>query len=63
MAYLRYDLAAIDGYDVWLAQYADLPEYYYDFQMWQYTSDGTVPGIPGAVDLNISFVNYAKDQK
>ena len=61
MAYLHYDLSVIDGYDVWLAQYAELPEYYYDFQMWQYTSDGTVPGIPGAVDLNISFVNYAKD--
>ncbi len=46
-------------YDFWLAQYSDTPSFYYDFQMWQYTSGGSVAGIEGGVDMNISFVNYA----
>ena len=29
--------------------------FYYDFDMWQYTHTGTVPGIQGNVDLNLAF--------
>ena len=58
--YLKYDLSQLTDYDFWLAQYADTPSFYYDFQMWQYTSGGTVPGIKGGVDMNLCFVNYAK---
>jgi len=39
----------------WLAQYASAPDFYYDFQMWQYTNSGKVNGIEGDVDLNLSF--------
>lgn len=57
--YLKYDLRQIDQYDLWLAEYDDAPTFYYNFQMWQYTSSGTVAGIDGEVDLNLSFVDYA----
>ena len=42
-------------YPFWLAQYTDYPSFYYDFDMWQYTSSGKVPGISGNVDLNLRF--------
>ncbi|MBE6993116.1 MAG: hypothetical protein E7423_00515 [Ruminococcaceae bacterium] len=57
--YLKYDLSKVNRYDFWYAQYTDVPTFYYDFQMWQYTSKGRVPGISGNVDLDISFVDYA----
>jgi GH25 family lysozyme M1 (1,4-beta-N-acetylmuramidase) len=60
IAYENYDLADIAEYDFWLAQYSMKPYYYYNFSIWQYTSSGTVPGIPGPVDLDISFVDYSK---
>lgn len=56
----KLDLERLKNYDFWLAEYNSNPSYYYDFSMWQYTSTGSVPGIEGDVDLNISFKDYAK---
>lgn len=56
----KLDLERLTDYDFWLAEYNSEPTYYYDFAMWQYTSEGSVPGIKGNVDLNISFKDYAK---
>lgn len=56
----KLDLNRLNDYDFWLAEYNDEPSYYYDFDMWQYTSSGNVPGIEGNVDLNISFKDYAE---
>lgn len=53
--YLKYDLSQINQYDFWYAQYNAVPTFYYSFDMWQYTSSGTVPGIPGRVDMNLYF--------
>ena len=39
----------------WLAQYNDVPTFYYHFDMWQYSDQGMVDGIDGAVDLNLYF--------
>ena len=39
---------------------SDIPDYFYHFDMWQYSSKGAVPGIKGNVDLNISFKDYSK---
>ncbi|MCM1227293.1 MAG: glycoside hydrolase family 25 protein [Clostridium sp.] len=55
----KLDLERLTDYDFWLAEYNSEPSYYYDFSMWQYTSEGSVPGIEGNVDLNISFKDYA----
>lgn len=35
-------------------------DYPYDFAMWQYTNKGTINGIEGQVNINMSFVNYAE---
>lgn len=57
---LKLDLLRLQEYDFWLAQYNEKPTYCYDYQIWQYASDGTVPGIKGNVDLNIAFKDYSK---
>lgn len=53
-----YDLNQIKEYDLWLAQYSDVPTFPYDFKMWQYTNQGYVDGIDHVVDLNLCFVPY-----
>lgn len=53
IAYLLYDLEGIVQYPFWLAQYSETPSFYYDFQMWQYTSSGAVNGIEGRVDMDL----------
>ena len=55
---LKLDMAELADYDFWYAYYGDDPYYPYRFTMWQYTSNGTVNGIKGNADLNISFVDY-----
>ena len=55
---LKLDMAELADYDFWYAYYGDDPYYPYRFTMWQYTSNGTVNGIKGKADLNISFVDY-----
>ena len=60
----KVDLPRVQEYDIWLAEYIedeeDEPTYYHDFKIWQYASDGKVPGISTDVDLNISFKDYSK---
>ena len=55
MGYLVYQLKELDSSPFWLAEYDSRPDFYYDFDMWQYTHTGTVPGIQGNVDLNLAF--------
>lgn len=54
------DTAKLQDYDVWLAQEADIPDYPYEYAMWQYTTTGTVNGITGDADLNICFIGYSQ---
>lgn len=54
------DMSKLTAYDVWLSQAADIPDYPYRFSMWQYSYEGSVDGITGYVDMNISFVNYSE---
>ena len=41
---------------IWLAEYRRAPLYEGYYQMWQYTSNGSVDGIKGNVDMNISYM-------
>ena len=59
--YGQLNLVSLKDYVFWLAEYADTPAFAYDFQIWQYTNEGQVPGIEGPVDLNIAF--HRKDQQ
>lgn len=56
----KIDLAKLTSYDVWLSQQEDVPDYPYQFTMWQYTTSASIDGIAGYADLNISFVDYAE---
>ena len=58
LLYYEYDLAKLADLELWLASYEDLPDFYYDFGMWQYSTEGTVNGIKGTVDLNICMYKY-----
>lgn len=55
IGYLYYQLDELDQYPFWLAEYDSKPDFFYDFEIWQYTHTGTVPGIQGSVDLNLAF--------
>ena len=59
LSLLKLDLPRIQNYDFWLAEYNDQATYYYDYRIWQYCSDGHVPGIDGVVDMNICYQPYA----
>ena len=55
----RIDLSKFENYDIWLSQEDDVPDYPYEYSMWQYSRQGEVSGVDGYVDLNISFVDYS----
>lgn len=54
-----------DDYKIWVAQYPQLPypdtqasSYTGQHHMWQYSMQGTVPGITQPVDLDIAYFGY-----
>ena len=61
--YQEFDLLRLQDRVFWLAEYNIPPTFDYDFQIWQYTSDGTVPGIDTPVDLNLSFGDWSAPSK
>lgn len=50
-------LGRLTQYPFWFAGYTTYPEFYYGFDIWQYTSSGSVAGIEGRVDMNIEFLD------
>lgn len=62
----KLDMEVLKGYDVWLSDVTERvdgdviapTDYPYQFTIWQYLNTGTVNGIDGSVDFNISFINY-----
>ncbi|MDE6664331.1 MAG: glycoside hydrolase family 25 [Lachnospiraceae bacterium] len=55
-------------YKIWVAQYPGKPypetnasEYSGTHDMWQYTSQGNVDGIPRKTDVNIAYFKYTKE--
>lgn len=48
----------LEGYKIWLAEYRHTPLYDKHYDMWQYTSSGSVTGMEGRVDLNVSYLGY-----
>lgn len=48
----KLDMNTLKDYTVWLAQWTSNPTYKGSYAMWQYTSDGSVNGISGRVDMN-----------
>ena len=60
-ALFKYDLPRLQGIPFWLAEYFGRPTYIYDFDMWQYSCSGTVNGVEGKVDLNLSFKDFSQE--
>ena len=56
----KVDLLKLTSYDVWLSGEGDLPDYPYQFSMWQYNKNGNADGISGNVSFNISFIDYTE---
>lgn len=53
--------AALSPYDVWLADYTGkTPAVTFAYNAHQHTSKGSVPGISGNVDLNVTTLNYPR---
>ncbi|MGN0347187.1 MAG: GH25 family lysozyme [Lachnospiraceae bacterium] len=55
----KYSLGSMIGYDIWLSQPQDIPDYPYEFSMWQYANAASIEGISGGAQLSISFVDYS----
>lgn len=50
------DVSALGSYRIWVAHYAAQCGYTGRYDIWQYTSKGSVAGIKGNVDMNISYM-------
>lgn len=46
----------LEQYVTWLAEYREVPLYQGYYQMWQYSSGGSIDGIEGRVDMNMSYL-------
>ena len=65
----QWDTNRIDStYKIWVSQYPAVPypqqsasDYTGTHAMWQYTNQGTIPGISTPVDVNIAYFGYEKE--
>ena len=53
-------LSELEDVPFWLALYQDRMTYPFRVEMWQYTNQGTVPGINGDVDINLYIPDLTK---
>ena len=56
------DRSILKDYPLWIADYRGYVGYTGDYIMWQYASDGTVPGISEKVDMNYDYYGYDKKE-
>jgi Lyzozyme M1 (1,4-beta-N-acetylmuramidase) len=56
--YITADVAS--RYALWIAEYGSKCNYNGTYGMWQYTSEGSVPGIQNYCDLDVCYVDYPK---
>lgn len=50
-------------YDKWIAQWSKTVSVSYKYGMWQYSSQGTVNGLSGNIDLDYAYLDYPKIMK
>lgn len=58
LGYNYYNLETLKDYDFWLAEYRNIPAFYYNFNLWQYSDNAQVKGITEPVDINVCFNDY-----
>ncbi len=54
----KLDANQLNGYRIWLAHYCGKTDYTGKYDLWQHSSTGSVNGISGNVDLDISYLGY-----
>jgi len=52
------NVSELSGYKIWLAQYNTAVSYSGRYDLWQFTSNGSVNGIGTRVDMNQSYLGY-----
>ena len=56
ISYYTYDSNLFTTYDIWIASYSsEPPTAPFNFSIWQFASNGVIPGITTFVDLNLRF--------
>ena len=55
---VKMDLSKLTRYLFWYAEYTNHPSCIYDFQFWQYSSEGKVAGINSRVDMDLCFIPF-----
>lgn len=50
--------SSLSSYKIWVAQYASTCTYTGKYDLWQFSSKGSINGISGDVDLNYSYMGY-----
>lgn len=50
-------------YDKWIAQWSKTVSVSYKYSMWQYSSQGTVNGLSGNIDLDYAYLDYPEIMK
>ena len=55
----KYSLGSLIGYDIWYSGPEDIPDYPYQFAMWQYDKGASIEGIGSGAHLNMCFIDYA----
>lgn len=56
--YITADVAS--RYALWIAEYGSKCNYNGTYGMWQYSSEGSVPGVQTYCDLDVCYINYPK---
>lgn len=54
----KVDLSKLVGYDVWLSQEQDVPDYPYKYTMWEYTKNAKLNGMDEPAQLSVCFIDY-----
>ena len=55
----KWTMSKFSNFKIWLAHYTENTDYTGRYNMWQYTSKGSVNGINGNVDMNIAYFKYS----
>ncbi len=56
IAYYEYDMARLAGYPLWAGAPGYWDDFYYEHDIWQYSTTGRIPGIEADVDLNMQYL-------
>ncbi len=61
LGYYGYDLSRLTDYCFWVAVPGEYPDFYYATDMWQYSFEAEVPGVPTPTDINLLFIPLAPE--